>query len=136
MSARSLLLLLLTPLSAWTQARLDRHGDELPQGAVARCGTARFRHPGPLKAVAVSRDGKVIALARNNGSIALLDVASGKQVGLLNGHTTAVRSLVLSGDGKTLLSLGSDQTLRRWDVTTRKERRSLRLGESWSRGLV
>src|SRR5262249_33647528 len=47
------------PLSG-AEPRLDRHGDPLPEGAVARIGTVRFRHGSSLASLAFSPDGKRI----------------------------------------------------------------------------
>jgi WD40 repeat protein len=42
-------------------ARVDALGDPLPEGAVARLGTVRLRHRGPVTAVAVSPDSQMLA---------------------------------------------------------------------------
>src|SRR5262245_11038228 len=45
------------------KARLDAHGFPLPDGAIARLGDLHFAQPGPITAMALSPDGKVIATA-------------------------------------------------------------------------
>lgn len=41
----------------------DLHGDELPQGAIARLGTQRFGHSAVIQDLAYSADGKVLISA-------------------------------------------------------------------------
>src|SRR5436309_1530897 len=40
--------------------RIDRHGDSLPLRAVARLGTPRLRHHGPITLLRFSADGKTL----------------------------------------------------------------------------
>src|SRR5260370_41957627 len=49
-----------------------------------------------------------------------------KERATLRGHGDAVWSVTFSPDGKTLASVSSDETIKLWDVTTGKERASLR----------
>jgi len=46
------------------------------------------------------------------------DGATGSQVAILSGHTNHVRSLTFSSDGASLVSGGSDKTIKLWDVQT------------------
>ena len=75
---------------------------------------------GMVEGVAFSPEGKTLALA-SRGNVQLWDVASGKLLETLKGHSSAVLALVFSPDGRTLASGGSDQTVRLWNVQTRRQ---------------
>lgn len=72
---------------------------------------------------AISPDQQVVALANWNGDISLWDTQSGALINTLIGHSL-VGGLVFSGDGSTLVSLGSggmmmtDMSVRFWDTQT------------------
>jgi WD40 repeat protein len=73
--------------------------------------------------VAFSPDGKKVAGAASNdrwGSIFIWDVASGRQIGALNGHTHYVYTIDISRDGKTLASGSRDGTIRLWNFESGK----------------
>jgi WD40 repeat protein len=85
-------------------ARTDRYGDPLPEGAVARLGTRRFRAPGEIMSLAYTPDGKTIAVA-SHGGLFLFDAASGKrlrQLSLPNAMWDREMPLAFSPDGKRL----------------------------------
>ena len=71
--------------------------------------------------VAFSPDGKTLAMASREGNVQLWDVATGKLLETLKGHSSAVMAVVFSPDGRTLASGSSDQTVRLWNVETRRE---------------
>jgi WD40 repeat protein len=69
-------------------------------------GDARLKLPGPrgAQSVAVSPDGKKIAVGYWDRIIRLWDSGDGKPLAMLRGHTFGVYGLAFSPDGKTLAS--------------------------------
>jgi WD40 repeat protein len=74
---------------------------------------------GTALADAVSPDGKLKATP-DGSAIKVIDVASGKDVLALRGHTANVTSLVFTPDGKLLLSGGLDKSVLAWEVASGK----------------
>jgi WD40 repeat protein len=85
-------------------------------GTRLRC----FAAHGPLYAVAVSADGRLVAAAGRDGSIHIHDFESGAEVRTLTGHEDAVYSLAFAVGGR-LASGSGDHTVRLWNSETGKE---------------
>ena len=60
----------------------------------------------------------IIAVGCYSGGIILLDKITGSQTDALSEHTGGVLCLTFSPDGASLVSGGSDDTIRLWDVQT------------------
>lgn len=113
------------------KAREDLYGDPLPQGAVARLGTIRFRHAGAVHEVAFSQDGKLLAASSDDRKMVVIwDRATGRKLReiLLTKHILPPTHLRFSPDGKRLhgsVWYGKDMRLYVWDVETGTEPKEL-----------
>ena len=72
----------------------------------------------PIIALALSPDGKLIAAAGIRGSVAVIDRASRKLERTLVGPGLPVWSVAFFPDNRTLLTGGTDRTIRRWDAVS------------------
>jgi WD40 repeat protein len=170
------------------QVQADRNGDELPQGALARLGTLRWRHAGAVNfvaflpdgkavltgglegtlrlwerdtgneirrfkvpavapqslraqpavvpvalpgaggqsSVALTRDGKTLAVALPNNKIQLWDVQTGNEIRQIQGAQNSVGSLLFSPDGKMLATRGNDRAIHLLDPETGNEIRQIK----------
>jgi WD40 repeat protein len=127
MHLRAALLLLLLSSAAFAAAppvvRLDRYGDPLPAGAVARLGSMRFR---PLfavnNAVAISHDGTRVASL--SGDLRVWDRATGRLLAVFYPPMEYTWSVAFAPDGRHLVtghSGGGDEVMI-WDLDTGKAR--------------
>jgi RNA polymerase sigma factor (sigma-70 family) len=97
--------------------RVDRRGDPLPPGAIARLGTLRLRHSGMVDSVVFSPDGKTLASGDSNGEMRLWDAATGELLrAFVDQDYNRVTALAFSPDGKRLAS--NKGRLSLWDVAT------------------
>jgi RNA polymerase sigma factor (sigma-70 family) len=97
--------------------RVDRQGDPLPPGAIARLGTVRLRHAGRVESVVFAPDGKTLGSSDNTGEMHLWDATTGKLVrAFIDRDANRVSALAFSPDGKWLAS--NQGRLSLWDVAT------------------
>jgi len=74
-----------------------------------------------LKGVLFSPDGKLLAQIAE-GQLRLLNAETGADIDSGTGHRGQASSLIVSPNGKTLVTAGTDLTVRGWDVATGREK--------------
>lgn len=114
-----LFLFLAAPVQAWPP-RLDAQGDPLPQRALARFGTVRWRHTALIQNAFYSSDGKTLVSHGQDKHVRVWDVPGGKQraayLALPNCWLVS-----LSVDGNTIVGLNQND-LYLLDMTNGKQR--------------
>lgn len=82
-------------------------------------------HGGPVRAVAISKNGQLLASGSADKNVQIRQVSDGKQLGTLSGHSAAVNSLAFSPDGSLLASGSEDRSVDLWQTSDRKLLRRL-----------
>jgi WD40 repeat protein len=75
--------------------------------------------------VAFSADGRTLASGADHHGIKLWDVASGRELRTLIGHSNVVSSVAFSPDGHTLASGSLDHSVKLWDMASGRDLRTL-----------
>ena len=74
--------------------------------------------PEAIQSLAYSRDGKWIALAREDGRISIRHAADGKVARELDGFLDVASCVIFSHDSQRIAAGSFDKTIRVWNVTT------------------
>jgi WD40 repeat protein len=85
-------------------------------------------HTDGMTAVAFTRDGRTVASGSQDTTVRVWDVATGKQLNVLEQHGATVQQLAFTADGRTLASAGMDGQLILWEVATGKPLYTFRAG--------
>jgi RNA polymerase sigma factor (sigma-70 family) len=103
-------------------AAVDRYGDPLPKGAIARLGTIRFRFQGQGGRTFLTPDGKALITASAGGRADVWDIATGRLL-----RSIAANEALLAPDGKTLF-VADTGVLRAVDFFDGRELRRVETG--------
>jgi WD40 repeat protein len=110
------------------EPKLDRFGDPLPEGAIARLGSLRLRHKSSVRVADFSADGKLIAAfdATGANTVIFWDTATGREARRVPiGYVSRPRWIRLSQDGKSLILADGEGIFRVLDAVSGVERLKL-----------
>lgn len=100
---------------------------DVQRGSAVRIFTG---HTGNVTSLACAPNGKVIASADDKGEILLWDIAAGRLMKRMRGHSRGgIWSLDWSVESSVLISAGADGTVRVWDVQPKTEANGKIIGE-------
>lgn len=74
----------------------------------------KFAQPGPVHGISLNADASRLAVASEDSSVRVWDIAAGVELQRFAGHAGAVQAATFSPDGKQLVSSGSDGSVRLW----------------------
>jgi WD40 repeat protein/serine/threonine protein kinase len=102
------------------QRVLGGHGIEVRQWDAATPGPARaaLRGDAPVRALAVTPDGRYMIWAGENAPLQIWDLETGRAVRTWQRHTGFTTAIALSPDGRHAAAAGSDRVVRIWDLAT------------------
>ena len=89
-----------------------------------------------VRSVALSPDGRTLAVGTEEDSVQLWDVAAGRIAHTLTGHTDRVLGVAFAPDGRTLASAGDDDTVRLWEAATGQAVHILQGHRLWVNGVA
>ncbi len=90
---------------------------------------SNFPNTSSISCVAYSADGRILASSFGE-TIKLWEVATGREIYTLRGHTNYISSIAFSPDSQLLVSGSWDRTTRLWDVARSREIRKIKGEES------
>jgi WD40 repeat protein len=119
-------------VQVWDVARGAKLRQFGPLGQVHAPGPRPVGSEGSPYEAALSPDGKWIAYGNQNGSLAILETATGQEVRRINKVSNGLGVLAFSPDSRTLAWVGDESSIHLMEVASGKERHAL----AGHRGLV
>lgn len=99
---------------------LDAADDPSHSTRVWRLGSAMLRHSKPVKTVAISPSGELLASGSEDAGILIHDLQNGQPLMELHQHRDGATSLAFSPSGKSLISSGDDGRVIQWNLETQQ----------------
>lgn len=85
----------------------------------------------PVRALASSPDGRLLAAGRDDGTVELWDPRTGALASRVSGHSGRADTMAFTPDGARLVTGSRDRTIRVWNVPALKLERVLNGHEHW-----
>jgi WD40 repeat protein/uncharacterized caspase-like protein len=83
---------------------------------------------GSISSKAISPDGRFIVTGgRNDYMVKIWDIASGRIVRNLSGHTDVVKTVAITSDARYIVSGSDDKTVKIWDIRSGRQVRSFKV---------
>jgi len=94
--------------------------------------TATWRdcHSDTVVSLDFSPDGKQLASGAADKIARIIDISTGAQTGLFEGHTHYVNDVAFRSDGRVLATAGADGVVNAWDLTLGERKRKI---EGWTK---
>jgi serine/threonine protein kinase len=80
----------------------------------------------PIRSIAMSTDGRWLALGDDDGTLVIRDLETGQDVHRISAHASTIARVAFSPDGSRVCSASWDHTASVWDVATGREEGTLR----------
>jgi WD40 repeat protein len=114
-AAGAVTLLLGAAAALFLLPRNERLGEKIP------AALHTFKGAGPIWSMAISKDGKNLAVGTDKGAVRFWEIATERVMWTLNAHSTPIWTLALSPRGDYLATGSDDGHAKIWDLATQKE---------------
>ncbi len=87
--------------------KLDRYGDPLPDRAVARLGTTRYRQDSPIYRIAYTPDGRHFLTDGRDSILRVWDAATGRIIRRIDPDVGAMADFAITSRGHLVMAMGT-----------------------------